>query len=109
MEETEPQLEGGRMTHGFAEDEPPTTRADISGWFDRGLAEGADFLIVVCDTFDWGDYPVYASADDVHSRYDGLNGPNMQKVMEVYDLRKDKARQLAEYRAHHLPPRKDSA
>lgn len=72
-----------------------TTRGEISNWFDRGVAEGAAFMIVACDTFDWDDYPVFVPpADDLQSSVARYNGPNMQKVMEVYDLNADKETQL---------------
>jgi len=81
-----------------------TTRAEISEWFDEGVRAGGAYLIVVCDTFDHEDYPVYVRPnDDVRERFAQFNGPNMQKVMEVYDLTGDKAVQLAETRAWHLP------
>jgi hypothetical protein len=80
-----------------------TSKFEISSWFDRGVKQGATHMIVVCDTFDHEDYPCYAeSPEDAQKVYDEHNGPNMQRVMEVYDLRMDKASQLAKYRAFHL-------
>ncbi len=80
------------------------TKPEISSWFDRGIAEGATHMIVVCDTFDYDDYPVFCSSDkdciEKHAHYDGLN---MQRVMEVYDLSADKGAQLDERRAMRLP------
>lgn len=74
---------------------------DISAWFDEGVASGATHLIVVCDTFDWEDYPVYVKKGEhvreVEARYRG----NMQQVMEVYNLKLDKKMQLAEFRSFH--------
>jgi len=44
-------------------------------------------LIVVCDQFDWEDYPVYVTAtEDVNEKRKLYNGANMQKIMEVYVL-----------------------
>jgi hypothetical protein len=72
-----------------------TTREDLSEWFDAGVEDKHTHMIVVCDTFDWDDYPVYATGDaECFKEYHAHNGPNMQKVMEVYDLRKSKASQL---------------
>lgn len=83
-----------------------TTQADIAGWFDEGKKHGHTHLLVVCDTFDHEDYPVYASSDaEALAQYAHYNGLNMQRVMEVYDLHKDKAAQLAEHRSMHLPGR----
>jgi len=46
-----------------------TTRMDLKVWFDQGKKEGATHMIVVCDTFDFGDYPAYVGKDEnVHDR-----------------------------------------
>lgn len=82
------------------------TRADIAGWFDAGRRRKATHLIVMCDTFDHDDYPVYAmsAAEAKHKLAEVFAGrDNMQRVMEVYDLSLNKAMQLAEHRAMHLP------
>ncbi|CAH0343681.1 hypothetical protein [Rhizobium sp. CECT 9324] len=78
------------------------SRADIESWFEHGAELGATHLIVVCDTFDHEDYPVFVkpeqSSREVAAEYDGKN---MQRIMEVYDLSMDKSAQLAEHRAFH--------
>jgi hypothetical protein len=64
-----------------------TTKEEIKGWIKRGKDQGATHLIVVCDTFDWEDYPAYVTAtEDVNEKRKLYNGPNMQKIMEVYVL-----------------------
>lgn len=74
-------------------------REEIAAWFDRGVAEQATHMIVVCDTFDHSDYPVNVKPEeDVHERVTHYRNQSMQRVMEVYDLRKDKAKQMAEHR-----------
>lgn len=78
------------------------TRQDIESWFDRGVAEGATHMIVVCDTYDHDDYPVFVKPGEdpraKHKEYlDGLHP--MQRAMEVYSLKQDKALQMAEHRA----------
>lgn len=82
------------------------SRRNISDWFDDGVVEGRTHMIVVCDTFDHEDYPVYVGKNDdfwsVYGRY--KDGQNMQRVMEVYDLKADKADQLDEQRAFRVPP-----
>jgi hypothetical protein len=80
------------------------TKEDISRWFDKGKKDGATHLLVVCDTYEFEDYPVFVhSAKEAKEKYAKFNGPNMQKVMEVYDISMNKADQLAENRANHLP------
>lgn len=68
-----------------------TTRAEIDAWKTRGRAKGATHMIVVCDTFDHDDYPVYVLPGerlaDKLARYDGAN---MQRVMEVVELQPGK-------------------
>ena len=61
-------------------------------------------MVVVCDTFDWDDYPAFAETDEDCLKRIEAPG-EMQRVMEVYDLRMDKAMQMAEKRAFHPPQR----
>lgn len=77
-----------------------TTKEEIRNWIKYGQEQGATHMIVACDTYDWEDYPVYVMpTDDVRKKYADYNGPNMQKVMEVYNLQKDIEKQLGQYRA----------
>ena len=79
-----------------------TTQSDIRRWLNEAKKMKATHVIVVCDTFDWEDYPVYvASNEDVRKKYVEYNGPNMQRVMEVYSLGMDIERQLNETWAFH--------
>lgn len=79
-----------------------TSRPELIAWFNRGVEKEATHMIVVCDTFDHEDYPVYVPAGKnprtEAAKYDGRN---MQKIMEVYDLRLDRDEQMAEVRAFH--------
>lgn len=85
------------------EDMMATTQADIRRWLNEGKSMGATHVIVVCDTFDREDYPVYVTSnEDVLEKYSEYNGPNMQKVMEVYSLKNDIESQLNEHRAFHF-------
>jgi hypothetical protein len=78
------------------------TKEDISSWFDRGIEQGARHMLVICDIFDHDDYPVYTSTDeDCINRYKSTG--EMQRVMEVYDLRANKGEQMSERRAMRLP------
>ena len=59
-------------------------------------------MIVVCDTFSYDDYPVYVEpTEDVRKKAAKFNGPNMQRVMEVYSLSMDMETQMLETRAFH--------
>ena len=78
------------------------TRQDIDEWFDRGVSKGARHMLVVCDTFDYDDYPVFTTTDD-ECLHLYKNPGEMQRVMEVYDLRAKKDEQMNEHRAMRLP------
>lgn len=79
-----------------------TTAQDIRGWWDRRPSD-TSHMMVVCDTFDHDDYPVYVKqGTDVRKTYDQYNGPNMQKVMEVYSASVDFESQMLERRAVHF-------
>ena len=73
-----------------------TTKEDIKEWFKRGKEKGAIYLLVICDTFDWQDYPVFCDtieeAQKARTKY--LSGENMQKLMEIYDLRGNMSEQI---------------
>ncbi len=96
-----------------------TTRQQISDWYDQGVTLDATHMLVVTDTFDYDDYPVYVridptvKADERQGRVivvkdiDGLHAlialrfdkVNMQKLTECYNLSKGKQEQLSEVRA----------
>ncbi len=82
-----------------------TTQAEIGGWFDKGVADGAAYMVVWCDTYDWSDYPVYY--EDERAAQESLDRPaSMQKAMECYDLRGSKLVQLSQQRAWALRPKR---
>lgn len=82
-----------------------TTRETLGGWFDEGVRDGADFMIIATDTFSWEDFPVYVrgSRDLASQRAQELENAPMSQVMEVYDLRGDKEAQLATERTWAVP------
>ena len=82
-----------------------TTQDDIRRWFKATKKEGGKFMIVMCDTFDYDDYPVTCmTAEECWQKYN--NPGSMQTVMEVYDLSKDMEKQINEGRSFNLPSRK---
>lgn len=77
-----------------------TTKKDIREWLERGKKDGATHLIIVVDTFDYDDYPVFVKAgEDVRAKEIEYNGKEMQRVMEVYSLKRDIDEQLNEHRS----------
>lgn len=81
-----------------------TDKKEIKQWLKEAKENKDKYLIIVCDTFDWEDYPVFCKTDkECIDEFERLDGNNMQKVMEVYDLSMDINLQLNEFRAKHLP------
>jgi hypothetical protein len=66
-----------------------TTIQDLREWYNRGKNIGATHMVVVCDTYDREDYPCFVMPNQsVKQVAVEHHGPNMQKVMEVYNLSK---------------------
>lgn len=78
------------------------TREDIRGWLNYAKSKNATHMIVVCDTFEWEDYPVEVYPDQIVADVVKKYSDNMQKVMEVYNMSLDLESQLSETRAYHL-------
>jgi len=74
------------------------SRAEIQVWFDDGVKKGATHMIVLCDTFDWEDYPHYVMPGSDPREY---KPGSMQKVMEVYAMHLDRDSQINERRSFH--------
>ncbi len=59
----------------------------IREWLTAGEKVGATHMIIVCDTFDHEDYPVYVGKDDnVRTEAAKYDGKNMQRITEVYNF-----------------------
>ena len=82
------------------------SKDDIRRWFKEGQKEKATHMIVVVDTFDYGDFPVYVKPGqdvrEVEKAHNDLD--KMLKVMEVYNLTLDMEAQMAEHRSFHREP-----
>ncbi len=62
------------------------SRKEFNEWVANGKAKGATHLIVVCDTFDYEDYPVYVMpSENVEVKKLNYNA-NMQRIMEIVEL-----------------------
>lgn len=76
----------------------------IRDWINDGLRNDKKWLIVVCDTFSYEDYPVFVTeVEEFDEKFTYYNGNNMQRIMEVYDLEGDIESQIDERRAWSLP------
>lgn len=77
-----------------------TTLQEIRNWVQRGQNQNATHMIVVCDTFDYEDYPVFVSeSQSVKEVEADYNNKSMQRVIEVYNLRIDLEQQFQAVRA----------
>ena len=79
------------------------SRKTISEWFKEGVSrsESPRYMLVVCDTFSFENYPVYCRKDlikDALKRY----SQDMQKIMEVYDLKKSLDEQISQDRVWNV-------
>jgi hypothetical protein len=82
-----------------------TNHVEIAQWLAHAKAEGASHMLVVCDGFDYEDYPVLVMpGEDVEKKVDEYNALGMQNVMEVYHMQIDLAMQLGQVRAWNAGP-----
>lgn len=81
-----------------------TTQEDIRNWLESSRKpEGATHMIVVCDTFDHGDYPVYVKSDQsVQAELEKIKNSSMTRIMEVYSYAMPIDVQLNERRAWNI-------
>jgi hypothetical protein len=72
------------------------TNTDMERWLNEGKRQKATHMLVVCDSFDYEDYPVYVKkGENVREVIDRVCKPdNMQRLMEVYNLSMDIKKQL---------------
>ena len=79
-----------------------TSKDLIRQWFQEGKRRSATHMLVVCDTFDYGDYPVYVAYNEsLFEKAAHYDHKDMQRIMECYDLSMDMESQMAEVRAWH--------
>lgn len=63
------------------------SKEEIRAWLKEGQDRKATHVVIVCDTYDWDDYPVFVeSGQDPKIIADTYRHMSMQKVMEVYSL-----------------------
>ncbi len=67
------------------------SRHDIDRWIATAREEGAKYILSVCDTFDYDDYPVYCNnLKELKEAIPYYNGKDMQRVNEVIEIHDDK-------------------
>jgi hypothetical protein len=84
-----------------------TSKTTITDWIERAKKEDARWLIVVCDSYDHSDYPISFKENQLDECLqkisDTKQGLSMQRLMEVYDLKKPIEAQLNAHRAMEIP------
>lgn len=77
------------------------TKNFIKNWLERATEEDSHML-VICDTFDYCNYPVFVKKnEDVNNKIKHYS-ENMQRVVEVYNLSMDLNSQLEVYRVWNI-------
>ena len=83
-----------------------TNKRVIDIWFEEGIKRETDYMLIVCDNFDHEDYPVYCYEHEYEKVYNKYDNKNMQKIMESYNLHKNKEKQLNINRVFEKPEKK---
>lgn len=81
------------------------TREDLEEFIELWEESGSRYMVIICDTFDYEDYPVFCDAEECQEKID--NPGTMQRVMEVYDNQVDLDIQREEDRAWYPPEASD--
>lgn len=77
------------------------TREDVNRWIKYAKENKHKFIISVCDTFDYEDYPVYCnSVQEVREALPHYTFLNMQKVNEIIKI--DGKKVIENLKAHEL-------
>lgn len=63
------------------------TKEEVEGWISKARKEGFKYIISVCDTFDYDDYPVYCYDEidlDENKKY--YSKASMQRINEIIKI-----------------------
>lgn len=95
---------GRTVNFGLEEGIVMTTIDDIKCWLKNCKDNpNCTHMLVVCDTYDWEDYPVNVlKTDSVENKIEHYTNASMQKVMEVYNMSMDLDKQLSEHRSWNI-------
>ncbi len=84
-------------------DQMATSRDEIRSWTTRDEAGRARWMIVVSDTFEHEEYPVYITDEDEYHKKVAEIQKGPDRIMEVYDLHMNIESQLHERRVWNGP------
>ncbi len=63
------------------------SRLDINIWIALAQEKGSEFIISVCDTFNYTDYPVYCKdIVDLHKQHKYYERASMQNINEIIHI-----------------------
>lgn len=66
------------------------SRTDVDRWIKTAIQQKCSYIISVCDTYDYDDYPVYCKdLSEVHEKSNRYNGTNMQRINEIIRINQD--------------------
>ena len=66
------------------------TRQDVDRWINTAKEKGCKYIISVCDTWDYDDYPVFCEdLNKLIMKVDDYDGINMQKINEIIRINDD--------------------
>jgi len=64
------------------------TRQDVDRWIETAKQNGDEYVISVCDTWDYDDYPVYCkNLEELKQKHPKYNGENMQRINEIIRIK----------------------
>ena len=102
----EPNIKNNRETNLSNRKEGNMTKEEIKKIVMSGNTGEYSHVIIVCDRFDYEDYPVFVKyGEDINKMISKYNNyQNMSKIMEIYNYNLDLNSQLNESRAYHIEP-----
>lgn len=66
------------------------SREDVDRWIAQAKERKAKYIISVCDTFDWDDYPVYCKdEEELQEKKTYYSNLSMQRINEVITINDD--------------------
>lgn len=79
------------------------SKSEIQKWIKKAKNDDCSHLLVICDAFDYMDYPVYVNKNqNINTIVKIYRNKNMNRIMEIYDLNKDISEQINEIRCWNI-------
>lgn len=65
-----------------------STRLDVDRWIKSAKEQGKKFIISVCDTFEYDDYPVFCENEkEMKEEHKYYKSASMQKINEIIHIK----------------------